>query len=195
MSTVSSAGLQFTVVYANTNFKGITTLIGLSLNEDWWHNHLLTLNQEEERKLQYFRHSCWKTIVSGTKFWGVSLCQLNSIAIFNFDFCWAFFGYHFRQITFKTRSIEGFKYLFACNDNLSWYFNFKLKISNTKQTFCACRFYFPNTDNVTMPRRVSSFKVRHFHACTLSQNLLGIGTWSVFGKQNRQAKKVCWRPL
>ena len=156
---------------------------------------MLTLNQEEERKLQYSRHSCWKTIVSGTKFWGVSLCQLNSIDIFTFYFSWAFFGYHFRQITFKTRSIEGFKYLFACNDNLSWYFNFKLKTSTTRQTFFACRFYFPNTDNVMMPRRVSSFKVRHFHACTQSQNLLGIGIWSVFRKQNRQAKKVCWRPL
>ena len=130
------------------------------------------LNKEEERKLQYSRLSCWKTIVSGTKFWGVSLFQLNSI-----DISWAFFGYHFRQITFKTRSIKGFKYLFACNDNLSWYFNFKLKTSTTRQTFFACRFYFPNTDNVMMPRRVSSF-FRHFHACTQSQNLLGIGTWS-----------------
>lgn len=37
MPTVLSAGLQFTVVYANTNFKGITTPIGLSQNEDWWH--------------------------------------------------------------------------------------------------------------------------------------------------------------
>ena len=35
-------------------------------------------------------------------------------------------------------------------------------------TLFACRFCFPNTDHVTIPRRVFSFKVKHFHACMQS---------------------------
>ena len=45
---------------------------------------------------------------------------------------------------------------------------FSSSIPSTQKTFFACLFCFPNIDHVTIPRRVFSFKVGHFHACTRS---------------------------
>ena len=39
-------------------------------------------------------------------------------------------------------------------------------VPNMLLTFFFCRFCFPNTDHVTIPRRVFSFKVGHFHSRT-----------------------------
>ena len=43
-----------------------------------------------------------------------------------------------------------------------------IRLFDTKWTFFACRFGFPNTDHVTVPRRVFSFKVGHLRARTQS---------------------------
>ena len=40
--------------------------------------------------------------------------------------------------------------------------------TKTPQILFACRFCFPNTDHVTIPRRVFSFKVGQFHVRTQS---------------------------
>ena len=40
--------------------------------------------------------------------------------------------------------------------------------TKTQYTFFACRFCFPNTDHVKIPRRVLSFKVGQFHVRTQS---------------------------
>ena len=67
----------------------------------------------------------------------------------------------------------------------------------TQQTFFVCRFGFLNAGQVMIPQRFeplscSLSRLRANIKCpTLKENtLLGIVTWSVLGKQHREAKKV-----
>ena len=65
------------------------------------------------------------------------------------------------------------------------------------QTFLVSTFCFPNSDHVTLPQRIASFKYLLIHVRTCGtiferqkENSLKRITWSELGKRNLQAKKV-----